>query len=100
MQPTKQSNEPPKKRRLLMDKVSERMRTICEDFYLVIRDLRELCILDDTRASEQHEIDSRRKTLIERLGKVESNIQDLATLAGWYKFMAEADGVDMDSKEK
>ena len=86
-------------RRLVMDKVAERLQQQVELSGLVIRDLLDLLILDETRAAEQSSINARRRSLLEKLKQLDSDYLDFATIAKLYKFMAEADGVDMQINE-
>jgi len=79
--------------RILMDKISERMKNICGDFLRIIRELKIELEADIKRHEAQSEAIAHRRQLIERLEQVDSHILDLATLAGWHPFIAEVDGV-------
>jgi len=86
-----------------MDKVSERMEQQCELFGLVIKDLIELLLLDEKRATEQFElqteINNRRRELLEKIRQIDSHWLDIATVAKLYRFMGEADGFKFPDAE-
>ena len=83
-------------RRLVMDKVAERLQQQVEVSGLVIKELLDLMTQDEARAVEQAVISKRRKELLRKLEQIDFEYVDFATIAKLYKLIAEADGVDMN----
>jgi hypothetical protein len=102
MPKTKRPDDPPKKPRLVMDKVAERLQQECELMCLLNKDLLDVMDLLIKMAKVQSEqeqnfsvINARLKWIYEKYAQIDSNMLDSATLAKLYRFMAEADGVQI-----
>lgn len=78
-----------------MDRVAETMRDLCQQQFLVIRDLRNILHIDQTRIKEAAKLLKRRDELLTKSEELDAKFMDLATLAGWYEFIAEAEGVTL-----
>jgi hypothetical protein len=92
----------PKMRRLVMDKVAERQKQESDQMAMLNKDLIEIALFLVELANEQRgqvedleKINLRLKWIMEKYIQIDSNMLDSATIAKLYKFMAEADGVQI-----
>lgn len=94
--------EPPNPSRLTMDKVADRLQQECDLMKLLNEDLLDVITLliemtkIQTRQVEQWgQVNERLKWIWEKYTQIDSNMLDSATIAKLYRFMAEADGVQI-----
>ena len=72
-----------------MDRVADTMRDLCQQQFLVIRDLRAILDIDQARIKEAAKLLKRRDELLTKSEELDAKFMDLATLAGWYEFIAD-----------
>jgi len=78
-----------------MDKIAERLRQECDLLHMLNEDLLGIILLQVDRVNEQVQINQRLRGLLEKYEQLDSNFLDMSTIAKLYKFMAEADGVQI-----